>query len=43
MVIVYEDILVVLIINMFFIITAGLISAKKFLRTDPLEMLKWVK
>jgi len=43
MVIAYEDILVVLIINMFFIITAGLISAKKFLRTDPLEMLKWVK
>ena len=43
MVLAYEDILVVLIINMFFIITAGLISAKKFLRTDPLEMLKWVK
>lgn len=43
MVIEHEDILVVLIINIFFIITAGLISAKKFLRTDPLEMLKWVK
>ena len=43
MYIAYEDILVVLIINILFIITAGLISAKKFLRTDPLEMLKWVK
>ena len=43
MYIAYEDILVVLIINILFIITAGLISAKKFLRTDPLETLKWVK
>ena len=39
----FEDILLVLIINILFIITAGLISAKKFLRTDPLETLKWVK
>jgi lipoprotein-releasing system permease protein len=43
MYIAYEDILIVFIINILFIITAGLISAKKFLRTDPLEMLKWVK
>lgn len=43
MYIAYEDILVVLIINILFIITAGLISAKKFLKTDPLETLKWVK
>ena len=43
MVIAYEDILVILIINIFFIFSAGLISAKKFLKTDPLEMLKWVK
>ena len=39
----YEDILLVLIINILFIITAGFISAKKFLRIDPLETLKWVK
>ena len=39
----YEDILLVLIINILFILTAGFISAKKFLRTDPLETLKWVK
>ncbi|MFL2989410.1 MAG: ABC transporter permease [Candidatus Neomarinimicrobiota bacterium] len=43
MYIAYEDILIVLIINILFIITAGLICAKKFLKTDPLEMLKWVK
>ena len=39
----FEDILLVLIINILFIITAGFISAKKFLRIDPLETLKWVK
>ena len=39
----FQDVLLVLIINILFIITAGFISSKKFLRTDPLETLKWVK
>jgi lipoprotein-releasing system permease protein len=43
MVITYQDILVVLIVNIFFIMSTGAIGAKKFLKTDPLEMLKWVK
>ena len=43
MIITYKDILVVLIVNVFFTLGAGMFSAKKFLKIDPLEMLKWIK
>ena len=43
MIITYKDILVVFIVNIFFIMGAGILSAKKFLKIDPLEMLKWIK
>ena len=38
-----EDIIVILIINVFFIMSTGFFGAKKFLKYDPIEMLKWVK
>ena len=38
-----EDFIIVLFINIFFIFSTGLYGARKFLKYDPLEMLKWVK
>ena len=38
-----EDIIIILFINVFFILSTGLYGARKFLKYDPLEMLKWVK
>ena len=38
-----EDFIIVLFINIFFIFSTGFYGARKFLKYDPLEMLKWVK
>tara|TARA_Y100001958_G_scaffold124724_1_gene92124 strand:- start:191 stop:529 length:339 start_codon:yes stop_codon:yes gene_type:complete len=38
-----EDIIIILLINIFFIISTGFYGARKFLKYDPMEMLKWVK
>jgi len=43
MVLAPEDIIIILIINIFFILSTGFYGARKFLKYDPLEMLKWVK
>ena len=43
MVLSLEDIIIILFINMFFIFLTGLYGARKFLKYDPIEMLKWVK
>ena len=37
------DIIVILFINIFFIFSIGFYGARKFLKYDPMEMLKWVK
>jgi len=38
-----EDIIIILFINVFFILSTGFYGARKFLKYDPIEMLKWVK
>ena len=38
-----EDIIIILSINIFFILSTGFYGARKFLKIDPLEMLRWVK
>ena len=38
-----KDIIIILFINIFFILSSGFYGARKFLKYDPLEMLKWVK
>ena len=38
-----EDFIIVLFINIFFIFSTGFYGARKFLKYDPMEMLKWVK
>ena len=38
-----EDFIIVLFINIFFIFSTGLYGARKFLKYDLMEMLKWVK
>ncbi len=38
-----KDIIIILFINIFFILSTGFYGAKKFLKYDPLEMLKWAK
>ena len=43
MILTFEDIGVVFFINVFIIMVAGIFSGKKFLKHDPLELLKWVK
>ena len=43
MVLSLEDVIIILFINMFFIFSTGLYGARKFLKYDPIEMLKWVK
>ena len=37
------DIIIILFINIFFITSTGFYGARKFLKYDPMEMLKWVK
>ena len=37
------DIIIILLINIFFILSTGFYGSRKFLKYDPLEMLKWVK
>ena len=37
------DIITILFINGFFIISTGYFGARKFLKYDPMEMIKWVK
>ena len=43
MILTSEDIGMVFFINVFIIIIAGIFGGKKFLKHDPLELLKWVK
>jgi len=43
MILTAEDIGMVFFINVFIIIIAGIFGGKKFLKHDPLELLKWVK
>ena len=43
MVLSLEDIIIILFINMFFVLSTGLYGARKFLKYDPIEMLRWVK
>ena len=43
MILTFEDIGMVFFINVFIIIIAGIFGGKKFLKHDPLELLKWVK
>ena len=43
MILTSKDISMVLFINVFIIMIAGTFSGKKFLRHDPLELLKWAK
>ena len=38
-----KDIIIILFINIFFILSTGFYGSRKFLKYDPLEMLKWVK
>ena len=38
-----KDIVIILCINFFFILSIGFYGARKFLKYDPMEMLKWVK
>ena len=38
-----KDIIIILCINIFFILATGFYGARKFLKYDPMEMLKWVK
>ena len=38
-----EDIGMIFFINVFIIMIAGIFGRKKFLKHDPLELLKWVK
>ena len=38
-----KDIITILCINIFFILSIGFYGARKFLKYDPMEMLKWVK
>jgi len=38
-----KDIIIILFINIFFIFSTGFYGARKFLKYDPMEMLKWVK
>ena len=38
-----KDIIIILSINIFFILSTGFYGARKFLKYDPLEMLRWVK
>ena len=42
MILTFEDIGVVFFINVFIIMVAGIFGGKKFLKHDPLELLKWV-
>ena len=39
----FEDIILIFFTNIFFILSTGFYGARKFLKYDPLEMLKWVK
>ena len=43
MILTSEDIGMVFLINVFIIIIAGIFGGKKFLKHDPMELLKWVK
>ncbi len=43
MVLSLKDIIVITLINIFFIFSTGFFGARKFLKYDPMEMLKWVK
>jgi len=43
MILTFEDIGMVFFINVFIIMIAGIFGGKKFLKHDPLELLKWVK
>ena len=43
MILTFKDIGMVLFINVFIIMVAGIFGGKKFLKHDPLELLKWVK
>ena len=43
MVLSVEDIIIVLLLNIFFILSTGFYGARKFLKYDLMEMLKWVK
>ena len=43
MILTFEDIGMVFFINVFIIMIAGIFAGKKFLKHDPLELLKWVK
>ena len=43
MVLSMDDIIIILFINIFFIFSIGFYGARKFLKYDPMEMLKWVK
>ena len=43
MILSFEDIVIILIINIFFVLSTGFYGARKFLKYDPMEMLKWVK
>ena len=37
------DVILILFINIFFILSTGFYGARKFLKYDPMEILKWVK
>ncbi len=43
MVLYSKDIIVIISINILFILATGFFGARKFLKYDPMEMLKWVK
>ena len=43
MILTVKDIIIILCINIFFILSIGFYGARKFLKYDPMEMLKWVK
>ena len=43
MILTFSDIGMVLFINVFIIMIAGIFGGKRFLKHDPLELLKWVK
>ena len=43
MILTVKDIIIILCINIFFILSIGFYGARKFLKYDPMEMLKWAK
>ncbi len=43
MVLSIKDIIIILSINVFFILFTGFYGSRKFLKYDPMEMLKWIK